>query len=43
MELASRLKEWVGTRLEDVSVKDEHKGYLYYHYIFLYLYIFLYN
>ena len=25
VELASRLKDWVGTRLDDVSVKDEHK------------------
>ena len=24
-ELASRLKHWVGTRLDDVAVKDEHK------------------
>ena len=24
-ELAGRLKDWVGSRLSDVSVKDEHK------------------
>ena len=24
-ELASRLKQWVGARLDDVAVKDEHK------------------
>ena len=24
-ELASRLKQWVGARLHDVAVKDEHK------------------
>ena len=34
MELASRLKEWVGRRLEDVSVKDEHKGYLHLNFLF---------
>jgi len=31
VELASRLKDWVGARLDDVAVKDEHKGYLHFH------------
>lgn len=30
-ELAHRLKDLVGERLDEVSVKDEHKGYVHFH------------